>query len=169
MSFRNLAACAAIASLAACVNEGPTAVASRATPETPSYNLNGPQFNVEVILRTPGGGGGAEGSVKFRQATGSQLIELGTSVRKLAANSDYYLYRATDAQDGICDGDNWLRLGEGPTPAAISTNGAGSGTADLWRDLTDRVDVGSTFDIRFQVRDDHVVLESGCYQFTSGK
>ena len=166
MSYHISGFCVALVTLAACGAEGPTAAA----PATLLFNLNGPQTNIEAILRAPGGGG-AEGSVKFRQPEGGQLIELGTSVRKLAPNTDYYLWRATNQQDGACDGSNWLRLGMGLVPAAISTDAQGSGSAALSRDLTGKVNVGAKFDIRFQVRDGGgiVVLESGCYQFTSGR
>ena len=166
MSFRNPALCVALVALTACGAESPTA----ATPPASSFNLNGPQLNIEAILRAPSGGG-ATGSVKFRQPGGGQLIELGTSIRDLAANTDYYLWRATDAQDGSCTGTNWLKLGVGLVPASIPTDANGSGSADLSRDLTGLLPVGTQFDIRFEVRDASgtVVLESGCYQFTSGK
>jgi hypothetical protein len=135
----------------------------------PALNLNGPQANLEAILRDPAGGG-AQGNVKFRQRDdGTQIIDLDTAIRGLAPNTSYYLQRATDPQDGICTGNNWLTLGLGPTPAAIVTDDKGSGTAALWRDLAGRAAPGDQFDIAFRIIDGvgAVALTSGCYQFTS--
>lgn len=90
-------------------------------------------------------------------------------MRDLAPNATYLLQRATDvAVNDDCTGSNWLTLGRGTTPQAITTDDRGTGRAELFRNLGG-FPVGSTFDIHFRVIDaatSAVVLTSGCYQFT---
>jgi len=129
-------------------------------PETPNFNL-------EVILQ---GSDNGFGHVKFRQPNDDVLIiHLDTWVRDLSPNHDYRLQRATDGTvDDDCTGQNWLTLGEGLTPKAITTDDRGTGRAALWRSVA-AFPVGSTFDIHFRIIDDAtqaMALESGCYQFT---
>jgi hypothetical protein len=67
-----------------------------------------------------------------------------------------------------CVGTNWLTLGRGLDPQAITTDERGTGRADLFRNLA-AFPVGTQFDIHFRVVDtvtSAVVLESSCYQFT---
>ena len=50
-------------------------------------------------------------------------------VRDLAPNASYLLQRATDAVvDDNCTGTNWLTLGQGTTPLAITTDARGTRT-----------------------------------------
>jgi hypothetical protein len=129
------------------------------------------KVNLEVILRPVAGGpDGAFGLVKFRQPKdASKIVNLGVWVRDLAPDHGYYLQRATDANvNDDCTGTNWLKLGQGPVPAVITTDGTGTGRADLFRDLS-AIPLGMQFDIHFRVIDadtSAVVLESACYQFT---
>ena len=127
--------------------------------------------NLEVILRpvagTPDGGFGL---VKFRQPKDAdKIVYLDVWVRDLAPNHSYYLQRATDvAVNDACTGTNWLTLGQGTTPQAITTDERGTGRADLFRNLA-AFPAGTQFDIHFRVIDaatSAVVLESACYQFT---
>jgi hypothetical protein len=129
-----------------------------------------PNFNLEVILRPVAGGPDGFGLVKFRQPKDAdQIIRLDVWVRDLAADRSYYLQRATDANvNDECTGTNWLTLGEGLVPLAITTDETGTGRAALFRDLA-AVAVGTEFDIHFRVIDattSAVVLQSTCYQFT---
>jgi hypothetical protein len=122
---------------------------------------------LEVILR---GDNGGFGHVQFRQPNDDLLvINLGTWVRNLLPNTAYLLQRAVDTNlDGLCTSSSWLTLGKGPTPQAIVTNDAGTGSEDLWRSVA-AFPVGSTFDIHFRVIQEStsaVVLASDCYQFT---
>jgi hypothetical protein len=140
-----------------------TLQADRSTGDTPNYNL-------EVILR-----GDGFGHVKFRQPgnDGLQVVYLDVWVRDLEPNTSYQLQRAVDTTiDGICTGPVppavWLTLGKGTTPQSIVTDDKGTGTADLFRNLSS-VAPGTTFDIHFRVvRQDNgtVVLTSDCYQYT---
>jgi hypothetical protein len=138
-----------------------SAQADRSTGDTPNYNL-------EVLLRGVDAG---FGHVKFRQPgnDGAQIVFLGVWVRDLEPNTSYQLQRATDTNlNGDCTGTNWLTLGKGAVPASIVTDDKGTGTADLFRDLS-AIAAGSTFDIHFRViRQDNkaVVLTSDCYQYT---
>ncbi len=161
---------------------GTTACATDATaprPAVPSHaalNAAGapwgpesPPFNLEAILRAPTGQDGF-GHVKFRQPNDAdKIVYLDVWVRDLAPNATYLLQRATDAAvDDNCTGTNWLTLGQGTTPQAITTDDRGTGRAALFRDLA-AVPVGSTFDIHFRVVDavtGAVALTSECYQFT---
>jgi hypothetical protein len=107
--------------------------------------------------------------VKFRQPKDAdKIVYLGVWVRDLAPNHDYSLQRAVDTNvDDICTGTNWLTLGRGLDPKAITTDESGTGRADLYRDLA-ALPLGTEFDIHFRVIDKvtmAVVLESGCYQF----
>src|SRR4029077_11819180 len=126
--------------------------------------------NLEVILRpvasAPDSGFGL---VKFRQPKDTEkIVNLGTWVRDLAPNHSYYLQRATDVNvNDDCTGTNWLTLGRGLVPQAITTDSRGTGEAALFRNLA-AFPVGSTFDIHFRVIEQAsqaVVLESACYQF----
>jgi len=127
--------------------------------------------NLEVILRpvagTPDGGFGL---VKFRQPKDAdKIVYLDVWVRDLAANHSYNLQRATDTNvNDACAGTNWLTLGQGLVPAAITTDENGTGRADLFRNLA-AIPLGTEFDIHFRVIDvvtSAVVLESACYQYT---
>ena len=108
--------------------------------------------------------------MKFRQPNDvEKIVYLNVSVRNLTPNHSYYLQRATDTSvDDDCTGTNWLTLGRGLTPVAITTDDRGTGRAQLFRDLA-AFPAGMQFDIHFRVIDADttaVVLESGCYQFT---
>jgi hypothetical protein len=89
-------------------------------------------------------------------------------LRHLAPNHGYYLQRATDTDvNDVCTGTNWLTLGQGPTPTAITTDDHGNGRALLFRDLS-AIPTGMQFDINFRVIDavsSAVVLTSDCYQY----
>jgi hypothetical protein len=132
-----------------------------------------PHLNLEVILRPVGGNPqGGFGLVRFRQPSddGRQVVYLDTWVRDLAPNASYQLQRAVDTTvDENCTGTGWLTLGDGPRPLAIATDGRGTGTAPLWRDLS-ALPLGASFDIHFRVVDatGAPVLESDCYQFEVG-
>jgi len=139
---------------------GPIISASSWGPETPP-------FNNEIILRDVTGNGGF-GLVKFRQPNdANRIVNLDTWVRDLEPNATYRLQRATDtAINDDCTGTNWLTLGKGTTPQAITTDWRGTGREDLFRNLGTTA-IGSTFDIHFRLIDagGAVVLESSCYQF----
>jgi hypothetical protein len=129
------------------------------------------EFNFNASLR-PAGGGPDEGAglVKFRQPKDEdKIVYLEVRVRELVPNHSYYLQRATDSiVDDNCTGTNWLTLGEGPVPEAITTDEEGNGREDMFRDLA-AIPEGMQFDIHFRVIDavtSAVVLESRCYQFT---
>jgi hypothetical protein len=135
---------------------------------TASNKANNPTFNLEVILR---GEGGRFGHVKFRQDVDpSKIINLGTWVRDLEPNHQYLLQRAVDpinVVDGNCTSTSWLTLGKGLTPQSILTDDSGTGTEELWRDIS-MLASGSQFDIHFRVVDAvtmAVVLTSDCYQY----
>jgi hypothetical protein len=130
-----------------------------------------PNFNLEAQLRPVAGGPhNAFGLVKFRQPKdANKIVYLDVRVRDLSADHGYYLQRATDSNvNDDCTGTNWLTLGQGLVPHAITTDDAGTGRANLFRDLA-AVPLGTEFDIHFRVIDavtSAVVLESACYQFT---
>jgi hypothetical protein len=140
---------------------------SAEAPSIAAWGPETPNFNLEVILR---GDDGGFGNVKFRQPNDAELVvHLDTWVRDLRPLTSYVLQRATDSTiDGVCTGTNWLTLGKGSTPQAITTDERGTGREDLFRNLS-AFPVGSTFDITFRVLEQStsaVVLTSGCYQFT---
>ena len=130
-----------------------------------------PNANLEVILRPVAGApDGGFGLVKFRQPNDADKIAyLDVWVRDLAANGSYNLQRATDTNvNDECTGTNWLTLGQGLVPQAITTDDTGTGRADLFRNLA-VFPLGTQFDIQFRVIDavtSAVVLESACYQYT---
>ena len=129
-----------------------------------------PGRNLEAILRPAAGGSTGFGLVEFRERRDAdKVVHLDVWVRDLASSSSYSLQRATDTNvDDVCTGTNWLTLGEGSNPRAIHTDERGTGRAQLWRDLA-AIPLGTQFDIHFRVIEagtPHVVLESGCYQFT---
>ena len=127
--------------------------------------------NLQVILRPVGGApDGAFGLVKFRQPKDAdKIVYLDVWVRDLAPNHSYKLQRATDTNlNDDCTGTNWLTLGQGLVPQAITTDEMGTGRADLFRNLA-TIPLGTQFDIYFRVIDAEtsaVVLESTCYQYT---
>jgi hypothetical protein len=147
------------------------ATAAQADTVGPPWGPETPHFNLEVVLRPVAGGpDGGFGLVKFRQPNdATKIVYLDTWVRNLAPNHSYYLQRAVDTNvDDNCTGTNWLTLGQGPVPEAITTGETGTGRAALFRDLA-AVPLGMPFDIHFRVIDamtSAVVLESTCYQFT---
>jgi hypothetical protein len=140
---------------------------SRIFPTRFAYSdLAKPNFNLEVILRSPTGGDGF-GLVKFRQDNDPALIvNLDTWVRDLAPNTHYRLQRAVDATvDDNCTSAAWLTLGKGAVAQDLVTDNRGTAREDLFRVLTT---VGNAFDIQFRVIDaltSVVVLKSDCYQF----
>jgi hypothetical protein len=146
-----------------------TAAAAQAEV-SPPWGPATPPFNNEVILRPVAGGPeNGFGLVKFRQPKDAdKIIYLGVWVRDLAPNHGYYLQRAVDTNvDDICTGTNWLTLGQGLIPEAITTDETGTGRADLFRDVA-ALPLGAQFDIHFRVIDavtSAVVLQSGCYQY----
>ena len=127
--------------------------------------------NLEAILRpVAGASDDAFGLVKFRQPKDAdKIVYLDVWVRDLAPNHSYNLQRATDMNvDDSCTGTNWLTLGQGLVPHAVTTNETGTGRADLSRNLA-AIALGTQFDIQFRVIDAEtsaVVLESACYQYT---
>jgi hypothetical protein len=126
--------------------------------------------NLQAILRPVGGTDGGFGLVKFRQPKDAdKIVYLDVWVRDLAPNHSYSLQRATDTTiDDQCTGTNWLTLGQGLVPHAITTDETGTGRADLFRNLA-AIPLGTQFDIHFRVIDtatSAAVLESACYQYT---
>jgi hypothetical protein len=161
--MRLLKVVAVLAALAAIT----TAAVASARPSGPAT----PNFNLEAVLRPVAGGpDNAFGLVKFRQPKDADTIAyLGVWVRDLAPNHNYSLQRATDSTvNDDCVGTNWLTLGQGSISQAITTDGKGTGRADLFRSLAS-IALGTELDIRFRVIDattSAVVLASACYQFT---
>ena len=127
--------------------------------------------NLQVILRPVAGAPDSGfGLVKFRQPKDAdKIVNLDVWVRDLAPNHSYSLQRATDTNvNDECTGTNWLTLGQGLAPMAITTDETGTGRADLFRNLA-AIPLGTQFDIQFRVIDastSAVVLESACYQYT---
>jgi hypothetical protein len=151
-----------------------TAVAAAATPADavgPPWGPATPNFNLEVILRPVAAESDRGfGLVNFRQPKDAdKIVYLDLWVRDLAPSHSYYLQRATDSNvNDACTGTNWLTLGQGLAPAAITTDEKGTGRADLFRNLA-AIPLGTEFDIHFRVIDaatSAVVLESACYQYT---
>jgi hypothetical protein len=127
-----------------------------------------PTFNLEVTLR---GEDNSFGRIKFRQDVDpSKIIVLDTWVRDLDPNHQYLLQRAVDAAnvvDGNCTSTSWLTLGKGLTPQSILTDENGTGSEELWRDIS-MIASGAKFDIHFRVVDAAtmaIVLTSDCYQY----
>ena len=147
------------------------AVAGRADAVGPPWGPATPNFNLQVVLRAVAGGpDNGFGLVAFRQPKdANKIVMLDTWMRDLAPNHSYYLQRATDSNvNDACTGTNWLTLGQGLVPEAITTDETGTGRADLFRDLA-AIPLGTQFDIHFRVIDtgtSAVVLESSCYQYT---
>ena len=117
-----------------------------------------------------GGPERASGMLRFRQPRdGDKLVYLHVTVQNLDPGHSYSLERATDTTvDGSCTGTNWLTLGKGLAPQAITTDARGAGGAVLTRDLSS-VPTGTQFDIQFRVIDaatSAVVLRSACHRFT---
>ena len=159
-------ALAACCSIAGCSGAVPPARPSPAAAAPDGANdAAQPPFNVEAVLR-----GDGFGLVKFRQERNSaaNIITLDVWVRDLAPNTSYSLQRAVDTTlDGVCTGTNWLTLGRGTVPHAIVTDDAGTGRAELSRDLS-AFAPGTAFDIHFRVIETgttSVVLQSDCYRF----
>jgi hypothetical protein len=147
------------------------AAATSADAVGPPWGPATPNFNLEVVLRPVAGApDGGFGLVKFRQPKDAdRIVYLDVWVRDLAATRSYSLQRATDIDvNDACTGTNWLTLGQGTVPQAITTDETGTGRADLFRNLA-AIPLGTEFDIHFRVIDtatSAVVLESACYQYT---
>jgi len=148
-----------------------TAVAAQADAGAPPWGPATPNFNLEVILQPVAGGpDNGFGLVKFRQPKdAARIVNLDVWVRGVAPNHSYYLQRATDSNvNDDCLGTNWLTLGQGLVPRAITTDEMGTGRAELFRNLAS-IPLGTQFDIHFRVIDSAtsaVVLESTCYHYT---
>src|SRR5918911_2662562 len=98
----------------------------------PPWGPETPHFNLQAILRSAASGpDDGFGLVKFRQPNDAdKVVYLDVSVRNLAPNHSYYLQRATDTSvDDECTGTNWLTLGRGLTPVAITADEGGAGRA----------------------------------------
>ena len=138
---------------------------------SPPWGPATPNFNLEAVLRPVAGGpDNAFGLVKFRQPKDAdKIVYLDVWVRDVSPNHSYYLQRATDSSvNDDCMGTNWLTLGQGLAPQAVTTDGRGTGRADLFRNLA-AIPLGTELDIHFRVIDatnSAVVLASACYQFT---
>jgi hypothetical protein len=141
-----------------------------AAPALAGWGPATPNFNLEAQLRPVASGSDGFGLVKFRQPKDAdKIVFLDVWVRDLAPSASYLLQRATDSNvNDDCTGTNWLTLGRGLVPQAITTDDRGTGRADLFRNLA-AIPLGTQFDIQFRVIDavsSAVVLESACYQFT---
>jgi hypothetical protein len=147
------------------------AAAASADAVGPPWGPATPNFNLEVVLRPVAGApDGGFGLVKFRQPKDAdKIVYLDVWVRDLAPSHNYSLQRATDTNvNDACTGTNWLTLGQGTVPQALTTDAMGTGRADLFRNLS-TIALGTEFDIHFRVIDavtSAVVLESACYQYT---
>ena len=147
-----------------------TAVAAQADSGALSWGPATPNFNLQVVLRpVDGATDSGFGLVRFRQPKDAEkIVYLDVWVRDLAPNRSYSLQRAVDTNvNDDCTGTNWLTLGKGLVPYAITTDETGTGRADLFRSLAS-IPLGTEFDIHFRVIDaatSAVVLESGCYQY----
>jgi lysophospholipase L1-like esterase len=140
------------------------AAAAAAAQADPGRNLDAPLRPVTAAPER------ASGLLRFRQPKdGDRLVYLHVAVQGLAPSHSYSLQRATDTTvDASCTGTNWLTLGKGLAPQAITTDARGTGGAVLSRDLS-AVPTGTQFDIQFRVTDaatSAVVLQSACHQFT---
>jgi hypothetical protein len=159
--FKLLAVVAALTVMAA--------VAARAEAIVPQVPGSERDFAV-LLLPVAGRPTDGFGLLRFRQPQDAlKIVFLDVWVLNLAPNHAYDLQRATDtAVDGNCTGTNWLTLGQGLAPKAITTGRTGFGKAHLFRDLA-ALPAGARFDIRFRVVDSAtsaLVLASGCYRFT---
>lgn len=158
---------AIVAFVGACSTDATAPGGASPLPPTHSATAWGPEspnFNLEVVLR-----GSGFGLVNFRQPNDdARVIYLDTRVRDLAPNTAYALERAVDTNlDGACSSTSWLRLGDGLTPMAITTDARGTGRAELWRDVA-TIALGARFDIHFRVVNattSAVVLTSDCYEY----
>ena len=159
----------------ACSSSSRSPVAPQARPDAAAPSVASllgvtPPFNLEAILRAPGGAVGF-GHVKFRQPKDNlEIIYLDVWVRDLAPDTTYLLQRAVDTTlDGTCTGTGWLTLGkDNVTPGPITTNEAGTGTATLSRNVGAVAQPDDGFDIHFRVIQQSnaaVVLQSDCYRF----
>jgi hypothetical protein len=147
----------------------PAAWAQSIGPTVPS------ERNFVAFLSPVAAGPGGFGLVLFRQPEdGLKIVYLDVWVAGLAPSHSYYLQRATDSTvDDNCTGTNWLTLGQGLVPQAITTDALGTGRASLFRDLDPPGPLtgpppGTRSDIHFRVIDavtEAEVLKSGCYQF----
>jgi hypothetical protein len=150
--------------MSACTPDGSTPFQPAGPVSAEAWGPETPNFNLQVVLRGQG-----FGLVKFRQPNDDQkIVYLDTWVRGLAPNTDYQLQRAVDLTiDDDCTSTGWITLGRGLQAQNITTDAAGTGRAELFRDLA-LFAAGSEFDIHFRVIDagtQAVVLESECYQF----
>ena len=141
-----------------------SAAAAAAAQADPGRNLDA------VLGPLTGGPERASGLLRFRQPRdGDKLVYLHVAVRNLEPGHSYNLERATDTTvDASCTGTNWLTLGKGLAPLAITTDARGAGAAVLTRDLS-ALPIGTQFDIQFRVIDaatSAVVLRSACQRFT---
>ena len=147
-----------------------TTVAAQADSGSPPWGPATPNFNLQVILRpVEGATDTGFGLVKFRQPKDAEkVVYLDVWVRDLAPSHSYLLQRAVDTNvNDDCSGTNWLTLGQGLVPQAITTDETGTGRANLFRSLAS-IPLGTEFDIHFRVIDaatSAVVLESACYQY----
>ena len=155
-----------VVALIACSDVPSATKAPSGSASFTSWGPETPHFNIELLLRPPGGGG-VQGHVKFRQPNDAQLVvELGVTVRGLAPNTHYQLQRAVDAFDGNCTSTAWLTLGKGTVPQDIVTDDDGNGSEDLFRAVSPE---GAEFDIRQRIvlaGTSTVVLISNCHEYT---
>jgi hypothetical protein len=140
---------------------------ANASHEKKALTPANPHFNLEVILR---GEGKSFGHVTFRQANdAARIVTLKVWTRDLEPTHQYLLQRAVDVDlDGKCTSASWLTLGKGLQPQTITTDEKGTGSEELWRDLS-ALAAGATFDIHFRVVDAAtlaVVITSDCYEYT---
>jgi hypothetical protein len=136
----------------------------------PPWGPETPPFNIEVILRDVSGGSGLATSSSVSRTTTrrSSTSTPGSAIWRRAAPTGSL--RAVDTTlDGSCPRveSDWVTLGRGTAPRAITTDVQGTGREDLSRDLG-AAPPGRQFDINFRVIDagNAPVLESGCYRFT---
>ena len=147
-----------------------TAAAAAAAPaDSVLPTRTSERYFVAVLLPVASAPADAAGVVIFRQPRDvNKVAFLDVTVVNLAPNHSYVLQRATDSTvDDHCTGTNWLTLGRGLDPQAITTDERGFGQAHLFRDLT-AIPNGTRFDIHFRVVDpltSAVVLMSSCHQF----
>ena len=154
--------------LLACVDTTGIQTSSGSPTSVLSEGLS-PNRSQQVMLH-----GFGWGRVLFRQPEdGEAKILFITWLRELKPNTTYLLQQAIDpVMDGVCTGGTtnpaeWLTIGVGRKPVAITTNGLGSFHAPLSRTLSRRL-VGTTLDIHLRLIEEAtqaVAQKSGCFQF----
>jgi hypothetical protein len=154
--------------LSSCIGELPLTIyidqtASTSSASKPMLNTAA-AFNYTIEMY---GADNTRGVIRFTQKKADDIIILNIYAHDLPADHRYHLQYAIDTElNGQCVAANWLNAGNDSTDFDMEADRTGA-VIEEYKIPASRMLNGSSFDIRFQLRDhtSEIVLTSNCFAY----